>query len=920
VGERAREAAVRERNAAVRERQAPPVKRADGRGPPRLVEWLFACTLPSRDRAAVLGDLAEAFEEMASLPAGRRGAVGWYVRQLIGSIPSNVKRRLDGPRALSPRWRGLEALMTSFLQDLRVSLRSVRTAPSFAAVVVLTLGLGIGAVTVVFSAVDGLVLNPFPFPEADRLVGVGTEYPKLGGELSYWENLSPAEYVDVRESSRTLRDIVAWDMGNRQVTIGDRTENLFSGFWWGDAFPTLGMRPHVGRGFLADEIARGDRVAILSHRVWLNRFGGEAGLIGGRVLINGEPYTLIGVMPPRALIYGTDLWIPMPVGPEVYPRQRRQFQLLARLAPEATLASANAELETIARRVEASYGAAMEEYDGWRLVATPWTTINVQQLRPAAIALMGAVGFVLLLVCANVASLMLGRAAGRRRELAVRAALGAGRGRLVRQLLTESVALALVGGAVGVAIGYVGVRALGATLTSLPIPLPGDLALNVRVLLVAAGASVLAGIAFGTVPALHASRLNVQRMLQTESLGATAHAARLRLQRMFVGVEVALALMLLVGGGLLVHSFVRMQAVDRGLDASNVLTMRLTLAWERYDNDAIQAFFQRLEEQVAAIPGVTDATVATQFPPGVFLRQRFFIEGSAPQSDDMLPTAYTTIVSPGYFTTLGVRTVAGRTFDDTDVTGGRLVAVVNEAAARRYFGDGSPIGRRLRLGGAGSDDPWFEVVGVVGDTRNRGLDAAPEPELFASTRQVPGGNQFFLLARTSVPPLSILAGVREQVRAIDPEQPVYAIRTLDRAFADIAAARRVSTFMLTLFALFALALAGLGIYGVVAYAVSQRTREIGLRIALGAEHAAVRRLVVRQALVPVAIGAVVGLAGAIAGARLLSSLLFDIGPTDPATLAAVVALLVGIAWLASWLPARRAARLSPMNALRYERG
>jgi putative ABC transport system permease protein len=385
-------------------------------------------------------------------------------------------------------------------------------------------------------------------------------------------------------------------------------------------------------------------------------------------------------------------------------------------------------------------------------------------------------------------------------------------------------------------------------------------------------------------------------------------------------VEVALALVLLVGGGLLVHSFIRMQSVDRGLDASNVLTMRLTLAWERYDNPAIQAFFQRLEESVEAIPGVTGATIATQFPPGVFLRNRFFIEGSAPQEADMLPTAFTTIVSPAYFATLGTPTVAGRTFDDTDVSGGRLVVVLNEAAVRRYFPGEDPLGRRLKLGGADSEDPWFEVIGVVADTRNRGVDVEPEPELFASTFQVPGGNQFFLLARTAVPPLSILPAVREEVRAIDPEQPVYAIRTLDDAFAQATAPRRVSTALLSIFALFALALAGLGIYGVVSYAVSQRTREIGLRIALGAERGAVRRLVVRQALVPVVIGAVAGFAGAIAVGRLLSSLLFDIGPTDPLTLAAVAALLGSIAWLASWLPARRAARLSPMHALRIERG
>jgi predicted permease len=896
------------------------VSDGEERGPPRWSEWLIAHTLPERDRDAVVGDLAEEFAERAAGPSGRRAASRWYAGQLLRSVRPNLARRLRAPQPWGRTADRREGLMTSFVQDVRVALRAVRTSPSFAAVVVLTLGLGIGATTVVVSAVDGLVLRPFPFPDPDRLVGVGTAYPKLERELTYWENLSPAEYVDIRENSRMLREVVAWDMGNRQVTIGDRTENLFSGFWWGDAFPTLGVRPAAGRGFLAAEIERGDRVAILSHRVWRDRFGGDASLIGGRVLINGEPYTLVGIMPPRTLIYGTELWIPMPVGPEVYPRQRRQFQVLARLAPGATLASANAELETLARRTEASYGSAMEEYEGWRMVARSWTDINVRMLRPAALMLVGAVGFVLLLVCANVASLMLGRAVGRRRELAVRAALGAGRGRLIRQLLTESLVLALLGGVVGIAVGTLGVRALASTLSTLPLPVPGDITLNVRVLLVMALVSVVAGVTFGTVPALHAARLNVQRTLQSEALGATASAARLRLQRLFVGIEVALALVLLVGGGLLVNSFIRLQAVDRGFDTSNVLTMRLTLARERYEREAVESFFRALAERVRALPGVASAAVTSQFPPFTFLSSRFFIEGATVESEETLPTAFTTLVSPGYFETLGVPTRAGRTFAESDAPDGRRVAVINEAAAGRYFAGEDPIGRRLKLGGSDADNPWLEVVGVVGDTRNRGLDTEPQPELFASTRQSLGGNnQLFLLVRTHAAPLSVLPAIREQVRALDPEQPVYAIRTLEQAFADVAAPRRVSTFLLTLFAGFALALAGIGIYGVVSYAVTQRTREIGLRIALGAERAAVRRMVVRQALVPVAAGGLVGFASALALGRLLSSLLYDIGPTDPLTLATVAGLLAGIAWLASWLPAVRAARLNPTTALRFER-
>ena len=811
--------------------------------------------------------------------------------------------------------------MGSLFQDLRLGFRSTRQAPAFALLVVVTLGLGIGATTVVFTAVDGFVLNPFPYPEPGTLVGVGTEFPRLDSDLSYFENLSPAEYEDVRAGSRTLRDVVAWDMGNRQVTIGDRTENLFSGFWWGNAFPTLGMAPQLGRGFLPEEIERGDRVAVLSHRVWRDRFGGDPSLVGGTLLINGEPYTLIGIMPPRTLVYGTELWIPMPVGPEVYPRNRRQFQILARLAPGATLEQANIELRALARRIEQSYAGEHPEYEGWGMVATTWNDINVRTMRPAALVLMGAVGFVLLLVCANVGSLVLARSVGRRRELAVRLALGARRGRLVRLLLTESVVLALLGGLLGVFVAFVGVRAIVSALPALALPVPGDLAVNARVLGFTAVIALASGIAFGVVPALHASRFDIQRLLQSEALSATAGAARLRLQRIFVGVEVALALVLLVGGGLLVNSFLRLQAVEPGFETSNVLTMRLTLAWERHTEESIQAFFRDLADGIRGIPGVTAVGVASQFPPGVFSRSSFWIEGRAQDDEENLPSAFTTLVAPGTLETLGVRVLAGRVFDERDAANAPPVAVINDAAARRYFPGEDPLGRRLKLGGPDEENPWFEVIGVVGDTRNRGLDAASEPELFASTEQLPGaGNQFFILVRTRGDPLGMLGAVREQVRALDPAQPVYAIRTVEQAFSQAAAPRRISTLALTIFALFALGLAGVGIYGVVSYAVTQRTREIGLRIALGAERAAVRRMVVRQALVPVVLGGAAGLAGAIALGRVLSALLFEVSATDPLTITAVAMLLVIIAGLASWLPALRASRLSPVSALRFGRG
>ncbi len=807
--------------------------------------------------------------------------------------------------------------MQTFAQDLRYALRAIRKNPWFAAVVVLTLGLGIGANAVVFSTVDGVVLNPFPYPDGDRLVGVGNVFPKLGRGLQFVEALSPPEYLDIRDGSRSLQHVVAWDMGNRQLTVGEATENLFTGFWWGNAFPTLGVLPALGRGFLAEEIDRGDRVAIISHRIWRSRFGGDSTLVGGTVLMNGEPYTLVGIMPPRTLVFGTDLWIPMPVGPERIPRTGRQFNVLARLAPGTDLEDANVELQAIAGQVEQEFVAELTEYEDWQLVARTWRDINVAQLRPAAMLLLGSVAFVLLLVCANVASLLLARSSGRQRELAVRSALGAGRLRIVKQLLTESVVLATLGGVIGAGLAYVGVGVVAGALDGLPIP--GDVSMNARALVFTALIALAAGIVFGLAPALQASRSDVQTTLRNEAQGATGNLSRMRLQRVFVGIEVALALVLLVGGGLLINSFVRLQRVDPGFDMDNVLTMRLTLAQERFTPEQIEPFFEELRRRVAGVPGVDGVASVSQFPPNVFFRRQFWIDGREVGAEGTLPVSFLTIASPGYFSAMGIQLRRGRLFDESDVTESPWVAVINEVLARRFFPAEDAIGRRFKVGGPDSDDPWIEIVGLVGATQNRGLDSEPEPEIFVSSRQAAGWwNQLFLVIRTAVEPRSVLPLVREHVRAMDPQQPVYAIRTVEEAFAASALTRRVSTNMLTLFGLFALILAGVGIYGVVAFAVSQRTREIGVRMALGAEGRSVRRLMVRQALVPVGLGAVAGLAGAVALGRVMSSLLFEVSGSDPATLVAVTVVLASIALLASYIPARRASRLDPVKALRYE--
>ena len=880
--------------------------------PPRLAERLLSLTARSEDREVMAGDLAEEYATHVASDRGGMRATLWYWRQVLRSTVPNIVSRIRATHAQPDTQPEGDGWMLTLVQDLRYAARTMRRNLAFAALAIITLGLGIGATTIIYSVVDGIVLHPFPFPDPDRLVGVGPAFPKLGADVSYVEVLSPAEYKDVETQSRTLERVVAWDMGNRTLTDGDVPERLFSGFWWGNAFPTLGVPPAVGRGFLPEEITRGDKVAIISHRVWLRRFAGDSSVVGRTIGINGEPYTLVGVMPPRTLIYGTDLWMPMPVGPQVFPRNGRQFQILARLAPGATLESANAELELIARRVERQHGAEFPEYQGWRLVGNTWTDINVSEFRLAGLVLLGAVGFVLLLVCVNVASLLLARSAGRRREIAVRIALGAGRRRIVRQLLTESVALAGLGAVLGVVVAYWGTVSLAALMATLPVPVPGAIALNARVLGVAAVITVVSGILFGLAPAVHATRPDITGTLKAEASASTGSADRHRLQRAFVALEVALALVLLAGGGLLVNSFIRLQRVDPGFDAANVLAMRLTLARERYEGPAITAFFQQLSERVGSLPGVRSVAVGSQFPPITFLRRQFAIEGRPAATEGELPSAYLTLASDSYFRTLGVPLIRGRVPNERDTEETPLVVVINDVAARRYFPGSDPVGQRIRIG-----DRTIEIVGVVGTVKNVGLDRPAEPEIFGSVRQSAGmDNQLFLIVRTADEPRSLLPAIRREVRAMDAEQPIYLIQTVNEAFVSASGPRRAATMMLTMFAAFALILAAVGIYGVVSYSVSERTREIGLRMALGAQRSQVRTFVVRQAMLPVVIGGTVGLVGAITLGRVMSGMLFEVSGSDPATIGIVALVLALVALAASYVPARRASRLDPLVAIR----
>jgi putative ABC transport system permease protein len=564
------------------------------------------------------------------------------------------------------------------------------------------------------------------------------------------------------------------------------------------------------------------------------------------------------------------------------------------------------------------HGAEFEEYAGWSMQALTWSEVSSRPFRTGVFVLLGAVGFVLLLVCANTANLLLARAQSRRREMAVRVALGAGRSRLIAQLLTESVTLALVGAVIGVGVAYLGVRGVTGFLSTIGLNVAGTVELNPPVMLVTTAIAIGAGILFGLAPALQASASGIAGTLQAEGKSATAGASRQRLQRALVGVEVALAFVLLTGGGLLINSFVRVNQVDPGFEPDGVLTMRLTLPRERYPDASVPVFFRDLVERLESLPGVVQAGAGTQFPPVAFAFRQVFFDRSDADAEATLPTTLTTAVTRGYFEALGIPLRRGRTFTDLDGVGTPNVAVINEEAANRFFPGEDPLGRRLKIGSADAEQ-WWEIVGVVGSTRNVGLDADPFPEVFAVHEQVGGfQNQLFLLVRSGADPRDLVPAVREAVLDMDPDQPVYAIRTIDETYQQGLAPMRSAAIFLSIFAGFALVLAAGGVYSVVSFTVSQRTQEIGLRVALGADQGRVRRLVVRQALLPVLVGAVVGVSAAVGVTGGLRGLLFEVSASDPLTLGAVAGVLIAVAAVASWVPAFRAARMDPVDALRVE--
>ena len=804
-------------------------------------------------------------------------------------------------------------MLANLVHDLRYAVRTLGARPGFTAIAVLTLALGVGANAAIFSVVDGVLLQPLPFPDADRLVAVWEDHQGRGGPEQEWTGA--AGFRDWRAESRSFAGMTAYVGWRPNLTGRDEPERLEGGQVTPEYFAVLGVEPALGRAFLPEEEGVGaPRVVVLSDELWRRRFAAEADLLGTAISLNGEPHTVVGVLPPgfRAPLIGGELWRPLQLDPAAGDRGNYFLRVIARLKPDVALETARADMAGVARGIAERFP---DEKEGVTSALVPLHEQLVGNIRPALLVLLAAVGLVLLIACANVANLLLARAAARGREISVRTALGASRWRVVRQLLTESLVLAGGGGGLGLLLGIWGTDLLK-RLAPPGSPRIEEVGVDLRVLGFTLAVALAAGLVFGLAPALQASRPDLAGSLK-ERAGGAGHGAR-RLRGALVMAEVALALTLLVSAGLLVKSFSRLLAVPGGFEPESVLAANLVLSSADYpESPAVAGFFAQLLERLAARPGI-EATGAVSVAPlsGADTDTSFIIEGRTPPPPGREPTAWYRSVTPGYFQALGIPIVRGRGLTDADREGAPQAVLVNQAFVRQHFPHEDPLGRRIRPGG---DDemPWSTIVGVVGDVRHRGLDQAPEVELYLSHAQF-SARSMTLFVRTAGDPLRLAPELAAEVRALDGNLPVAGVTTMEAMVADSVAVPRFTTVLLAAFSAVALLLAAIGIYGVGAYSVAQRVQEIGVRMALGAGRREVLRLVVGQGMAPTLLGLGIGLAAAFWLTRAMSALLFGVSPTDPATFAAVAAALAAVALAANYLPARRATGISPVEALRGE--
>jgi predicted permease len=807
--------------------------------------------------------------------------------------------------------------METFWQDLRFGMRQLLSKPGFTAIAVLSLALGIGANTAIFSLVDAVLLRPLPFHEPDRLVMVWEDATRVGFPRN---TPAPANYADWKAQNQVFEEMAALNWGNYALTDEGEPEKVESQGVTANFFGLLGVQPILGRTFTKEEDQPGaNRVVLVSYGLWQRHFGGDPALIGKEILLDGRKHSVLGVMPPGFQFLGKDtgLWLPIAFTPqELANRGGHYLTVVARMKPGVSLAQARADIATVTKRINQEH--PMHGFELGSVVISLREQL-AGDVRPALLVLLVAVGFVLLIACANIANLLLARGAARYREIAVRTALGAGRGRIVRQLLTESVLLAVAGGVTGLFFAWL-------SFSFLKQIIPDSMALNagvridIRLFSFTLILSLLTGVIFGLVPALQAAKVDLNEALKQSGGRTGTGTGHRRLRSALVVVEIALALVLLVGAGLLIQTFLKLRALDIGVNPENVLTLRTSLPRSKYGElPKRTAFYQQVLERVRALPGVVGAGYTTAVP----LTWKggtngFTIEGrtQGPGQD-----ANSRQASVGYLETMGIKLRQGRFFNEHDDTQAQPVAIINETMARQYWPGENAVGNRFKLGGTDSTRPWVTVVGIIGDVKEMGLEAPAKAEFFFPYQQMPEmlwNMPRDLTVRTTGDPLSLVPAVRQAIWAVDPAQPVSNIRTMNEVVGEEVAQRRMGMTLLAAFAALALLLSSLGIYGVLSYAVTQRTQEIGIRMALGAGRQDVLRLVMADGLRLATAGVAIGLGVSFALTRLMTGLLFGVSASDPITLAGVTLLLTAVALLACYIPARRAAKVDPLIALRYE--
>jgi putative ABC transport system permease protein len=826
-------------------------------------------------------------------------------------------------------WLQPKRLEDEMFQDLRYGARMLLKNPGFTMIAVLTLALGIGANTAIFSVVNAVLLKSLPFHDPDRIVMLWTDNPAL--DLGIHElPPSPIDLIEWRRDAKSFEQIAAFRPLAADLSEQGDPERVGGVQVTANFFSLLGAQPLIGRVFTMDEEQPGrDKVAIISHDLWRRRFGGEADIIGQFVTINNERRAIIGVMPPRfgfprgaemPAAYGltpqTDAWLPYAESAVYWRREDTRDHLeIGRIKRGVSLAAAQAEMNDIARRQEKTL---LGNHPGWTVHLRPLANQISGQARPILFVLFGAVGFVLLIACVNVANLLLCRAAARRKEMAVRAALGAGWGRIIRQLLTESVLLSVAGGAVGLLLGAGCVRVILA-LSPPNIARLDETTLDGRALLFTVFISLATGVLFGLAPAWRASRINLSGALNAGGRSG-AKDGHNRTHRLLVVAEVALAVALLAGAGLMTQSLLRLQAVDPGFKPRQVAAFDVALRGGKYQSgDRIKQFYRETRERLRNLPGIQAAAAISSLPLGGPERaQMLYAEGQPLPDRDRSPNAEVRVITPGYFETMGVTLLRGRDFTDHDIANQSQVCIINETIARDFFPGVDPIGKRLKLGSTDKRTPWFTVVGVVGDVRGYALEMKPRPQTYRPVEQDYDNEMTFVVRAESTPAALLERTLRAEMKSIDPALPPANFRTMESLVATALARPRFSALLLGLFAVTALLLTVVGLYGVVAYTVSQRTHEIGVRIALGASRRDVLALVIRQGMAPAVIGLAAGALCALALTRSMATQLYGVKPADLPTFICVSLILLLAAFAACWLPARRAARVDPMIALRQE--